>query len=144
MTFPEQIGQRALVPDQHVCDQIGDYELHLRRRCRLDDATFENQTAKPELALARVCGVFLESVGGGHVEDQLVLEAVEDDDDEAGDAAEGEGVGPEASGLELAGAGPDVDGFGPGRAAAGGGEEAESEGLDSGWERLWLWLELGE
>ncbi|KAK3029549.1 hypothetical protein RJ639_038438 [Escallonia herrerae] len=53
-----------------------------------------------------------------------------DYDDKAGDAAEGEGVGPEAAGLELPGAGGDVGSRGSGRLAARGGEEAEGEGVD--------------
>ncbi|KAM1245735.1 hypothetical protein ACFX15_036261 [Malus domestica] len=44
------------------------------------------------------------------------------------DAAEGQGVGLEAAGLELASPGADVDRFGAGRTAEGGGEEAKSEG----------------
>ncbi|KAM2621384.1 hypothetical protein TB2_026145 [Malus domestica] len=66
------------------------------------------------------------------VEDKLVLEAVEDDDIQFGDAAEGQGVGPEAVGLELASPSADVDQFGGGgvgpQRALGGGEEAKSEG----------------
>ncbi|CAN6569243.1 unnamed protein product [Malus baccata var. baccata] len=77
------------------------FELRLRRGRRLDDATFEDEAADPELP----------------VEDELVLEAVEDDDIKSGDAAEGQGVGPKAAGLELASPGAD-----------GGGEEAEGEG----------------
>ncbi|KAM1042398.1 hypothetical protein ACFX13_032182 [Malus domestica] len=46
----------------------------------------------------------------------------------SGDAAEGQGVGPEAAGLELGSLGTDVDRFGAGRITEGGGEEAESEG----------------
>ncbi|KAM2541690.1 hypothetical protein TB2_021225 [Malus domestica] len=45
----------------------------------------------------------------------------------SGNAAEGQGVGPEAEGLELASQGADVDQFGVGHTAKGGGEEAESE-----------------
>ncbi|KAM1039923.1 hypothetical protein ACFX2I_029177 [Malus domestica] len=44
------------------------------------------------------------------------------------DAAKGQGVGPEATGLKLASPGADVDQFGAGHTAEGGGEEAESEG----------------
>jgi hypothetical protein len=60
------------------------------------------------------------------------LEAVEDDHDEPGDAAEGEGVGPEAAGLELASSGSDVDGFGLCWVATGGGEEAVEEEVGEG------------
>ncbi|KAM1218828.1 hypothetical protein ACFX2H_045596 [Malus domestica] len=69
------------------------FELRLRRGRWLDDATFEDEAADPELP----------------VEDELVLEAVEDDDIKSGDAAEGQGVGPEAAGLELASPGADVN-----------------------------------
>ena len=60
------------------------------------------------------------------------MEAVEDDHDEPSDAAEGEGVGPEAAGLELAGSGSDVDGFGLCWVATGGGEEAVEEEIGEG------------
>ncbi|KAM1044580.1 hypothetical protein ACFX2J_035488 [Malus domestica] len=43
------------------------------------------------------------------------------------DAAEGQGVGPEAAGLELASLGADVDQFGVGCTAEGDEEEADSE-----------------
>ncbi|RXH85035.1 hypothetical protein DVH24_041803 [Malus domestica] len=69
------------------------FELRLRRGRRLDDATFEDEAAHPELP----------------VEDELVLEAVEDDDIKSHDAAEAQGVGLEAAGLELASPGADVD-----------------------------------
>ena len=42
-----------------------------------------------------------------------------------GFVAEGQGVGPEVVGLELASPGADVDQFGAGRTSEGGGEEAE-------------------
>lgn len=55
------------------------------------------------------------------------MKAVEHDDYEAGDAAEGEGVGPEAPGLELPCPSPDVHSLGATRVAPGGrGEEAEA------------------
>ncbi|KAB2603506.1 vacuolar iron transporter 4-like [Pyrus ussuriensis x Pyrus communis] len=53
-----------------------------------------------------------------------------------GDAAEGQGVGPETAGLELASPCADVNQFGAGRTAEGGGKEAENEGrwgFDGGW-----------
>ncbi|KAM1544787.1 hypothetical protein ACFX15_044539 [Malus domestica] len=87
------------------------FKLHLWRGRRLDDATFEDEVADPKLP----------------VEDKLVLEAVEDDDIKSGDAAEGQGVGPEAAGLELVSPGADVDQFGAGQTAKGGGEEVEGE-----------------
>lgn len=94
----------------------------------MDHAPFEDQPAQPELGLAGVLPVLLEHVGGGYVEDQLVLEVGENDDDEPGDAAEGEGVRPESAVLQLPGARADVDGAGAGRlAAGGGGEVAEDE-----------------
>lgn len=52
-------------------------------------APLEDKAAEAELVLARVRVVLGERVGWGDVENQLVLEVVQDDDDEAGDAAEG-------------------------------------------------------
>ncbi|CAN6693774.1 unnamed protein product [Malus baccata var. baccata] len=72
---------------------------------RLDDATFEDEVVDPELA----------------VEDELVLEAVEDDDIKSDDAAKGQSVRPEAASLELASLGTDVNQFGAGLIAEGGG-----------------------
>ena len=144
--FPEQIRQRSLVPYHDVGDEIGDDELHLRRRRRVHHAAFQDKTAQPKPRFCWIVGVFFEGFGWGDVEDELVLEVVENDHDEAGEATEGERVGPEAPRLELARACADVDGFlRARRGAARRGEEAvEGEvrrrGLDGrvvekgGWE----------
>lgn len=92
------------------------------------DASFKNKAAETELRAIRIGCVLIESFCWSNVEDELVLEVVEDDDDEAGDAAESERVGPETPVLELASACADVDSGWAGRVAAGGGGEEAEEG----------------
>lgn len=82
-------------------------------------AALEDEAAEAEAALGGVVGELLKGVGGGDVEDHLVLEGAEDDDNEAGDAGEGEAVAPEAPVVDLAGAGADVDGAAVGAADGG-------------------------
>lgn len=94
----------------------------------MDHAPFKNQPAQPELGPCRVLLVLLHRVGGRDVEDELVLEVGKHDDDEPGNAAEGQGVRPEAPVLELPRTGADVGRAGAAGLAAGdGGEVAEDE-----------------
>lgn len=94
----------------------------------MGEAALKDEAAEAEAALVGVVVELLEGVSGGDVEDHLVLEGAEDDDEESGDAGEGEAVAPEAAVVDLAGAGADVDGAAMG--PADGGEVAEEEG---GW-----------
>lgn len=128
VAFPEKIGEHALVPDEDVGEEIGDDELHLLGGGGVGEAALEDEATEAEAALVGVFGELLEGVSGGDVEDHLFLEGAEDDDEESGDAGEGEAVVPEAAVVDLAGAGADVDGAAVG--AAEGGEVAEEEG---GW-----------
>lgn len=128
MPLAEQIGQRALVPDEDVRHQIGDHELHLRRGCRrVHDAALHDETPQPEAVLRGVRDEFLDGFAGGDVEDQLILEIVEHDDDEARDAAEGEGVRPQPPVLELPRSRRNVDGLRPRRLPAERGEVSEED-----------------
>jgi len=88
MPFPEQIRQGPLVPDHDVSDQIGDDELHLRLRRRVNHAAFEDQATQPEPRLGGIGRVLFKRVCGSDVEHQLVLKVVEHDHHEPREAAE--------------------------------------------------------
>ena len=135
VALAEEVGQRALVPDEHVGDEVRDDKLDLGEGRRgVHDGALEDEAAEADAGLGGVGGELGERVGGRDVEDELVLERGEHGDHEPGRAGEGEPVGPEAARLQLPRAGADVRG-----ARAGGGPrpprgrgEAAEEGAERG------------
>jgi hypothetical protein len=134
VSLAEEVRQRALVPDQHVGDEVRDDELDLGRGWRgVHDGALEDETAEADAGLGGIGGEFGERVGGRDVEDELVLERGEHGDHKPGRAGEGEPVRPEAARLQLSRAGADVRGAG-----AGGGPRpprARGEAAEEGAER---------
>lgn len=127
MALAEEVGKGALVANEDVRDEVGDDELYLGGvRGGVVDAALDDEAAEAEAILGGVGGELGEGVGGGDVEDELLLEVAEDDDDEPGDAAKGESVGPEAPVLELPSPGADVDVARSGGLATGGGGGEEA------------------
>lgn len=130
VALAEEVGEGALVAYEDVGEEVGYDELHLGGGGGgVGNAALEDEAAEAEPVLGGVGGELGEGVGGGDVEDKLVLEIAEDDDDESGDAAKGEGVGPEAPVLELPGACADVNARPGGVAPGGGGGEMAEEGV---------------
>lgn len=72
--------------------------------------------------------MLLESISWSNIKNQLVLEVVDDEDGESGNAGEGGGVVPEAAGLHTPGPGANVDARGAGWGAAEGREITERLG----------------
>lgn len=63
----------------------------------------------------------MQGVRGGDVKHELILKLIEYYNYKSRDATEGDGVGPKAAVLELAGSGPDVRLICPGRSDGAGG-----------------------
>jgi len=100
VALAEEVGQRALVADEHVGDEVRDDELDLgggRRGVR--DGPLEDKAAEADAGLGGVDGELGERVGGRDVEDELVLERGEHSDHEPSRAGEGEPIRPEAMRL---------------------------------------------
>jgi hypothetical protein len=129
VALAEEVGKRPIVADEHVGDEVGDHELHFGGSgSGVRDGALEHEPPEADAGLGGVGREPGERVGGRDVEDELVLERGEHSDHEPSRAAEGERVGPEAAGLELARASADVHGAGTGRgpcAPCSGGEGAE-------------------
>ena len=100
VALAEEVGQRALIADEHVGDEVRDDELDLRGGWRgVRDGALEDEAVEEDAGLGGFGGEVGERVSGRDVEDELVLERGEHGDHEPGRAGEGEPIGLEAARL---------------------------------------------